>query len=237
MKLKVIIPVNTDSFTAPIRHAIERVLTPEMEVDIEPIKQGTPYIESRVDLATNAPHVIELAKKSEKEGYQGIFVSDMDMCGVEAAREAISIPIIGGFRASAYNAMMLAQRFSIITVDNVKDLQDEHIRAFGISENLASIRTLDIQVPNLEDPAQHDAILRDLAKESLIAVEQQGAGAIMFGCTGFTDFAQELSDLLREETGLYIPVMDPNCCAITYLSMLVTNNLSQSQVTYPLEKA
>jgi len=236
MKLKIIIPVNTSAFTSLIRESIQPVLTPDMKVDIEAISAGTPYIESRVDLATNAPHVIELAKKTEADGYDGIFVTDMDMCGVEASRQAISIPIIGGFRASAYTAMMLAQRFSIITVENVIDLQNEHIRAFGIVNNLASIRPLDIKVPNLADPEQHNKILEDITKEALLAIEKDGAGAIMFGCTGFIHFARDLSKVLKKKTGKYIPVLDPNCSAISYLALLVKNKLSQSQLTYPLQK-
>lgn len=235
MKLKIIIPVNTDAFTGLIRDAIQPVLTPEMTVDIEPITAGTPYIESRVDLAMNAPHVIELAKRTESEGYDGIFVTDMDMCGVEASRQVVSIPIIGGFRASAYTAMMLAQRFSIITVSNVLDLQNEHIRAFGIVNNLASIRPLDIRVPNLADPNQHKKILDDLTRQAMLAIEQDGADSIMFGCTGFINFARDLEAALKEKIGKVVPVMDPNCCAISYLALLVKNKLSQSQITYPLQ--
>lgn len=232
MRLKIIIPVNTDDYTSLIRDSIQPVLTDDMVVDIEPITSGKPYIQSRVDLAINAPHVIRLAKQAEDDGYDGIFVTDMDMCGVEAARQVIGIPIIGGFRASAYTAMMLGQRFSIITVSNVVDLQNEHIRTFGIVNNLASILPLDIKVPNLADPRQHKIILDNLKRKALTAIDD-GASVIIFGCTGFVHFARELEEVLMERRGVYIPVVDPNCCALTYLSLLVKNSLRQSQITYP----
>ena len=236
MKLKIIIPVNTTAFTSLVYEAIQPVLTPEMKVDCEPINAGTGYIESRADLATNAPHVIALAKKTETQGYDGIFVTDMDMCGVEAARQTISIPIIGGFRASAYTAMLLAQKFSIMTIADVVDLQNEHIRAFGIINNLASIRPLSVRVPDLVDPDRHQQILDDLIKESIHAIKEDGAGAITFGCTGFIHYADELAASLQQKTGKSIPVMDPNQVALSYLALLVKNKLSQSQITYPLEK-
>lgn len=236
MKLKIIIPVNTQNFTALIRDAVQPALEPGVTVDIEPISAGTGYIESRVDLATNAPHVIELAKQAEQDGYEGVFVTDMDMCGVEAARQVVSIPIIGGFRASAYTAMMLAQKFSILTVSDVMALQVEHTRTFGIADNFASIHPLDIRVPNLADPKEHEKILEDLTKLALQAIQYHGAQAIMFGCTGFVHFAEPLSQRLQKEIGQYVPVMDPNCCAIMYLTLLVKNRLSQSQLTYPLVK-
>ncbi len=234
MKLKIIIPVNTQAFTSLIRDAVQPVLGAEVSVDIEPISSGTDYIESRLDLATNAPHVIELAEKAEQDGFDGIFVTDMDMCGVEAARQVVSIPIIGGFRASAYTAMMLAQKFSILTVSDVMALQVEHVRTFGILDNFASIHPLDIKVPNLADPKEHEIILEDLTKLALEAINQHGAEALMFGCTGFVHFASDLSLRLKEKIGRYVPVMDPNCCAITYLALLVKNQLAQSQLAYPL---
>jgi Asp/Glu/hydantoin racemase len=45
--------------------------------------------------------VVELAQAIEKDGFDGIWLTDFDMCGVEAAREVIDIPIIGGFPAAA----------------------------------------------------------------------------------------------------------------------------------------
>jgi len=236
MKLKIIIPVNTSDFTSLIQDAIRPVLRNDIEVHVEPISKGTPYIQSRFDLATNAPHVIELAKKSEKNGFDGIFVTDMDMCGVEASREVISIPIIGGFRASAFTAMMLGQRFSLITVENVVGLQNEHIREFGITDNLASIRPLSIRVPGLVDSEQHKIILNALIRESLCAISNDGADAIIFGCTGFINYAIELAENLRRILCKSIPVLDPNCTAICYLDLLVRNRLSQSQIIYPLQK-
>ena len=233
MKLKIIIPVNTTEYNRLIENSVQPVLDSEISIDIEAISQGSPFIQSRLDLTMNAPHVVELARKAEKEGFDGIFVTDMDMCGVEAARQAVSIPVIGGFRASAFTAMMLAKRFSILTVANVEEMQSEHTRNFGISENLASVRPLNIIVPNLAEDDARQLILEHLYQEALKAIELDGANALIFGCTGFVRFAQPLAAMLEDKLGKKIPVLDPNCCAISYLALLVKNNLSQSQLTYP----
>lgn len=241
MKLKIIVPVNSTAFTSQIRDSIQPVLFDGVKVDIESITQGTPYIQSRADLATNAPYVMKLAQQAEQDGYDGIFVTDVDMCGVEAARQLVSIPIIGGFQASAYTAMMLAEKFSILTVADVAALQQEHVRTFGITDNFASIHTLPkTDVPNIADPNYFDDVLKTLVKLGMKAVEQHGAEAIMFGCTGFFNYAQPLSHKLTKKLSKkrgeksYIPVMDANCCALSYLMMLVKNRLSQSQITYPV---
>jgi allantoin racemase len=235
MKLKIIIPVNTDEFTEQISNSVERFRSNKVSIDLEHIDKGTSYIESRIDLAINAPHVIKKIVKAEKEGYDGIFVTDMDMCGVEAARQAVKIPVIGGFRPSFFTAMFLGQRVSILTVEDVADLQDEHVRAFGTTENLASILPLKSSVNELKDPTPEgkEKILMALFDLGSQAIEQDQADCLMFGCTGFTDFASPLSQLLSEKFDQNIPVMDPNCCAIGYLIMLVQNQLTQSGITYP----
>ncbi|WP_315983665.1 hypothetical protein [Aliamphritea spongicola] len=80
-----------------------------------------------------------------------------------------------------------------------------------------------------------EAEIRQLLVEyGLKAIREYGAEAITFGCTGFVAYADYLSDALQEILGSYIPVMDPNRCAINYLELLVRNRLSQSQKTYPL---
>ncbi|MZI94465.1 racemase [Vibrio sp. CAIM 722] len=235
MKLKIIIPVNTKEFTDQISDSVDKFRTENITIDLEHIDHGSSFIESRIDLTNNAPYVVEKVIQAEKEGYDGVFVTDMDMCGVEAARQAVTIPVIGGFRASFYTAMLLSQKVSILTVSDVVDLQNEHVRAFGVTENLASIRPLDQSVNDLKGSTCHERkiILHDLFKLACKAIDQDGADSIMFGCTGFTGYAKKLSKKLSAKYGVYVPVMDPNRCAISYLIMLVKNKLSHSGVSYP----
>lgn len=235
IKLKIIIPVNTTEFTEQISRSVDKFRSESVFIDLEHIDEGTSFIQSRIDLAINAPYVIEKIVKAEQDGFDGIFVSDMDMCGVEAARQAVKIPVIGGFRPSLYTAMLLSQKVSILTVNDVVDLQNEHIRAFGVTENLASILPLNKSVDELKNPTPEGEkkILSELFELACTAVERDGADSIMFGCTGFTDFAAPLNELLSAKFKQNFPVMDPNCCAIGYLIMLVKNGLSQSGLSYP----
>ncbi|NEP03801.1 MAG: racemase [Okeania sp. SIO2G4] len=229
MKIKIIIPINNSDFNDEIAQAVEPVLTPDMTVDVENISEGTRSIESRYDSEINAPYVIAQAVKAERDGFDGIFVSDMDYCGVETAREVIDIPIVGGFRPSAYTAMMLAQRFSIITIVNsVVAMQREHIRKFGISPNFASIRSVHLPVLSLHDK---QVALEKIYAESVKAIDEDGANAIIFGCTGFLNVADAVAQRLAE-VGRGVPVVDPNRVAISFLELLIRNKLSQSRLTY-----
>jgi Asp/Glu/hydantoin racemase len=237
MKLKIIIPVHTHEFTRQISASVERFRSASVSIDLEAIPAGSPFIESRLDLATNEIEVVKMAVQAESDGYDGIFVTDMDMCGVEAARQAVSIPIIGGFRPSVYTAMLLGQKVSILTVSDVVGMQSEHMRAFAITEHFASIYPLNKCVNELKNPTPESSlkILDELFELGCKAISESGADCIIFGCTGFTDLATPLSERLSEKFKQHIPVVDPNGCAIGYLIMLVENRLSHSGMTYPFQ--
>lgn len=229
MQIKIIVPIHNGRFNAMVKQAVEPVLTPDVSIDVENITEGTESIQNRYDNMVNALQVAKLAKKTEAEGFDGVFVSDMDYCGVEAAREIVNIPVIGGFRASAYTAMMLAPRFSIITIlESVADMQRAHTHTFGFANALASVRSVDIPVLSLD---HKEPSVEKVFAESLKAVEEDAARAIILGCTGFIGVAQQVQKRL-EEAGKKIPVIDPNCAAISYLILLIRNNLLQSRMAY-----
>jgi len=224
MELKVIVPVNSDKYTPLIRAAIAPVVSAGVRVDIECLDKGVASIESQGDLTHNSSYVIDLVKRSAEQGYQGVFVWDMDICGVEAARQSVSIPVVGGLTATAFSAMFAAQRFSVLTVAS----SEQPLPSFASSQNLASMHSLDFTLADLVIGDYDSQILQALTEQALIAVERHGAQAIIFGCTGFIDFARPLMDALYQATGRYIAVMDPNCCAISYLQLLVSEQQSNT---------
>jgi allantoin racemase len=96
-------------------------------------------------------------------------------------------------------------------------------------ENLASVRAVDIPVLSLED----SGLLKDrLLEQAKTAVREDGAEAIVLGCTGMLGLAQSLMRQLKE-TGLPVPVVDPTAAAIGYLQLLIRAGLSQSKRAYP----
>lgn len=229
MKIKIIRPVNSSQFDRAIERSVREVAAPDMTFDVEHLPAGTPVIESRLHLAINAPHVAEAARRAERDGFDGIFINDMDMCGLGAAREVVDIPVVGGYQPSAFTAMMIAERFSIVTVvDSVVAMQREHAKTFGISQNLASVRAVDIPVGALID--EQTAIDR-VYEASLDAVRKDGAHAIILGCTSFIGVAAEVTRRLAL-AGAPAPVIDPNHAAVGYLELLIRNKKAQSRMSY-----
>ena len=236
LKLRIIMPLNTDEFNKYVYDSVSKVIPSNVDLDIRHIGGPDSFIEYRYNLMQKEPYVVKAIIEAQNDGVDGVFVSDMDFCGVEVAREVVDIPVIGGFRPSAFTAMSLAQKFSIITVTkSIKDYQIEHIRAFGINENMASIRSTVIDVELLSkmyiDPKAKEKVVKIVSEECLNAILNDGADAIIFGCTGFVDIAEEVYKVLLAK-GYNIPVLDPNKIAINFLYNIVSNRLMQSRITY-----
>lgn len=251
-KIAIITPVGTDAYNQLILESVKDIIPPDFNVDIYNLPKvenqnlkSTQFIESRYAIGENTPLVANLAIELEEKGYQGIFVSDFDMCGVEVARELVTIPVVGGFRASAYSAMMLSNKFSIVTIlPNVVTMQKEHIKRFGIPGNFASIRYINESVTNITGRKSQKKLIKLMADESYKAIKEDGAEAIILGCTGFAGLAAGIQEqLFKQLTKDYekgkvegfnkaVPVIPPNQAAISYLVLLVRSQLTQSGVTY-----
>lgn len=230
IRICVLAPVATDAFNARLLQAIAPVIPPDVEVQVRNITQGHNCIENRTDWLQNGYPVVELAKTLEQEGFQGIWLSDFDMCGVEAAREVVNIPIIGGFPTSAFTALALSGRFSIITVlQSTLAMQREHVLTYGLQDSFASIKAIDCPVDQLDNL---DIVVGKVFQAALEAIHTDGAQSLLLGCTGFVGVAAKVSELLEEALQTYVPVIDPNQAGFSFLVSLVRMKLRPSRLCY-----
>ncbi len=230
LRICVLVPAATTEYNDRILAAIAPVKPADVEVDIRAISQGHPCIENRTNWLENGMPVVNLAQQLAADGYDGIWLTDFDMCGVEAAREVIDIPIIGGFPPCAFTALSLSQRFSIITVlQSTLAMQRGHVLTYGLSESFASIYAVDCTVQEL---ANVDIVVMKTYEQALKAIRQDGAQSILLGCTGFVDVAARVSVLLTETLGAYVPVIDPNQAGFGFLVSLVRMKIRPSRLTY-----
>ncbi|MFM0370171.1 aspartate/glutamate racemase family protein, partial [Paraburkholderia aspalathi] len=230
LRICVLVPVATSQYNERILKAIAPVVPPDVQVEIRNITQGHPDIENRTNWLQNGMPVVELAQAIANDGFDGIWLTDFDMCGVEAAREVIDIPIIGGFPAAAFTALALSQRFSIVTIlQSTLAMQRGHPQTYGIQDSFASIRAINCPVAQLDDV---DVVVIRTFEAALKAIKKDGAQSILLGCTGFVDVASRVSQLLTKELGAYVPVIDPNQAGFSFLVSLVRMQVRPSRLTY-----
>jgi allantoin racemase len=230
MKIRVIAPIISDVFNEEILRETAQFKAPDTEIDVVNLKKGPASIESHYDEVLAAYHVIDLVREAEAQGVDGVFVDCFGDPGVDAARELVRIPVVGGFQPAALTASLIAGRWSIVTVlKSVLPMIQDLSRKLGVDRNIASIRDIDTPVLELSDKK---VLEQRLLKHSEAAVREDSAEAIVLGCTGMLGLAQNLEKQLAE-IGLQVPVVDPTASAIGYLELLFRGGVTQSLLTYP----
>jgi len=230
VKLRVVVPIILDVFNAEVVKEVKQFKAPDTEFDVVNLDRGTASIESHYDEILASPDIVAKVVQAEADGCHDVFVDCFGDPGVEAAREMVSIPVVGGFQPAALNASLVAGKWSVVTVlKSVVPMISDLARKLGVDGNVASVR--DINTPVLE--LQEKGALENKLLEAIeLAVDQDGAEAIVLGCTGMLGLARRLSEEMARR-GKPVPVIDPTAAAIGYLEMLVRSGVSHSKVTYP----
>lgn len=230
LRIAIIAPVNTAQFNDLLLQSVKPVLPPDVDVSVHNLTQGHDCIQNRTDWLQNGYPVVELAKQLQEAGFDGIWLSDFDMCGVEAAREVIDIPIIGGFPTSALTALGLSQRFGILTIlPSTLAMQQGHVLTYGLQDSFAGIAPINCPVDQLSNV---DVVVAKSLPVALHLIQDLGAQSLLLGCTGFVGVAEKLSLMLSESLQTYVPVIDPNQAGISYLISLVRMGIRPSRLCY-----
>jgi len=228
-KIMVIIPIVATQYMDAVKQEVEQVLAPDFVAEYFNVEKGTCFIESRYAEYLNTADIIRLSQDAEKEGYDGIFVDCFGSPGVSIVRELVDIPVIGGFDGAVLLASAISQKFSIITVmPSVDSMLDSEARDLGVTDNLASIRNVNMPVKDLPDKKK---LIANLIEESKQAITVDGAQAIVLGCTGMLEVVEAVTAGLKE-LKLPAPVIDPTFAAVSTLQSLIRCGLSQSRLTY-----
>jgi allantoin racemase len=198
-------------------------------VTVVDVANGVKSIESAYEELLAAPGAIDRIRDLEREGIDAAIIGCFGDPGLEAARELVSIPVIGPGEASLLLAAQLAHRVTILSVfDSLAASHRQQAFRAGVLDKLASVRGLDIPVLELmRDP---DATFSRIVQVGRRAIEQDGAEVLIFGCMtmSFLGVAQKLSDALG------VPVVNAAQAALKAAESLVSINLSHSKKAFPL---
>jgi allantoin racemase len=177
------------------------------------------------------PGTIARVIEAEREGADAVVIDCMGDPGLFGARECVGIPVLGPMQTAMGIAAMMGHKFSVVTVlSRILPMIENEAAVYGMSGKLASARSVDIPVLELEKDLA--AIKRALIAEAKRAVLDDGADYIIFGCTGMLGCADAVRNgLLRD--GLDVPVIDPVPVTVNVAAALVRSRLAHSKRAYP----
>ena len=226
--VRVVTPITTWGFRD--RSEFDALERPGLTISHVEIETGPASIECEYDEALAVPGTIAKIIEAEREGCDAVVIDCMGDPGMFPGRECVSIPVIGPCEAAMHVASMLGHTFSVLTVLKRLRAQFEHMaQVYGVREKLASVRSVSIPVLELEQDL--DRTKATLAEEAVRAVEEDGADAIIFGCTGMLGCAEAVRRGLLAK-GYDVPVIDPVPWAVKLAASLVDAGLSHSKITY-----
>ena len=206
--------------------------SPGTEIRQVHVERGPASIESEFDAALAAPWVVARAIEAQTAGAHAVVIDCMDDPGLEAAREAVSIPVLGPCQTTMHVAGLLGHRFSVVTTQARAVPGFENRAAwYGVRDRLASVRWVDIPVLDLAKDG--DGLAARLAQESAAAVTRDGAHVVILGCTGMLGLAGGLAGELGRRGHPDVPVLDPIPVTIRFAEALADLGLAQSGRTYP----
>jgi allantoin racemase len=212
--------------------ALAAGLGPGVTVTQSAITSGPASIESAFDEALAVPPVLAEVTAAARAGADAIVINCLGDPGLQAARELVSVPVLGPGQTSMHLASMLGHRFSILTVlDQLVAVDEDKAASYGIATRLASVRSVGIPVLDLE--GNPEKLLAALTEQGLRAIRDDGAHVLILGCTGMIGTAARLQAALAAEGEPGIPVIDPVPATLSVAAALAGCGLSHSKRTYP----
>lgn len=114
-------------------------------------------------------------------------------------------------------------------VANVVPLMEGNLAKAHLGDRFVSIRNINIPVKDLQD---HEKVCTAILKESVAAIAEDGAQAIVLGCTGFVNVAETVKERLLIEHSYDIPVLEAGQSAVMMCQLYAKMGLKQSRITY-----
>lgn len=185
-------------------------------IEVTHLDKAPPVLEYYYYLALIAPKLLHRIKQAELDGFDAAIIGCFCDPALDAAKEICeNMVVVGVMEASVHIASFLASRFSILAAQqkSVQDFRDNLIK-YGLKDKLASFRSLGISAAELMKDSNETA--ERMRKEIRLAIDEDGAEAVILGCTLQLGHFQEL----QKEFG--IPVIDAPLAALKTAESLIS---------------
>jgi len=198
------------------------------DVSVIDVPTGPVSIESAYEEMLAIPPTLDLIMECEAQGFDAAIIGCFGDPGLEAARELVSMPVVGPCESAMLLAAGLGHKFSVLTIfENLIAGQEMLAVHAGVHAKLASVRPTNI--PVLELMADPEVTKTRLIEVARTCVEQDRADVLLFGC--MTMSFLDMGDEIGAEVG--VPVVNAGRAAVKHAEMLVSMNLAHSKKAWP----
>ena len=202
---------------------------PGVEFVFRPVKAGPVNYSSHHDFVLADVANFEAGCRAQAEGFDAVCIDTMSDSGVAALRSVLDIPVFGPGRVSMLTALMLGDRFSILTMaSRWKPLYKKALDELGLHHKCASVRAIEVPPDNQALlSGKEDEVFPLLEAAGRKAIEHDGAEVLILGSTTMHQAHAWLAARLP------VPVINPGPLSYQIALALLGAGLAHSRAGYP----
>ncbi len=207
---------------------LEEYTAPDTQLAMVCPQSSGVELNSALDVVLAAPEIVQLAADGQNAGFDAVVLYCFSDPVIDACREALRIPVIGGAQASCLAALNVCRSFGVILADEARLPEKKlFLRTLGVSpERIGQIAAVNLN--GISPWADRETTFKKLLACAQKMMRETHTEAIVLGCLSFLGLAEPLSRVLG------IPVIDPAVAAVTTAESIVRQRLFTSKVSYPL---
>lgn len=207
---------------------LEEYTAPDTQLAMMCPQSSGVELNSAFDVVLAAPEIVQLAADGQNAGFDAVVLYCFSDPVIDACREALRIPVIGGAQASCLAALNVCRSFGVILADEARLPEKKlFLRTLGVSpERIGQIAAVNLN--GISPWADRETTFKKLLACGQKMMRETHTEAIVLGCLSFLGLAEPLSRVLG------IPVIDPAVAAVTTAESIVRQRLFTSKVSYPL---
>ena len=224
MKLMIVNPNSSETVTGAIMESARRGASVGTELVPVTTKGGTRNIDSAFGDYLSGAYVIRTCLEAAPlHQPDGVVLAGFGRVGIDALKEALTIPMVSIAEASMAMACLLGHRFTTLTMlQQFIPYQQDLVRLFGFEAKCASVRAININVE--ECVTDREKTLAQLSAEIRKIVAEDRSEVVILACAGLCGYDTELSRLAG------VPVLDPVAVAVKVAEGFVGLGLAQSKI-------
>lgn len=207
---------------------LEEYTAPDTQLAMVCPQNSGVELNSALDVVLAAPEIVQLAADGQNAGFDAVVLYCFSDPVIDACREALRIPVIGGAQASCLAALNVCRSFGVILADEARLPEKKlFLRTLGVSpERIGQIAAVNLN--GISPWVDRETTFKKLLACGQKMMRETHTEAIVLGCLSFLGLAEPLSRVLG------IPVIDPAVAAVTTAESIVRQRLFTSKVSYPL---
>ena len=207
---------------------LEKYTAPDTQLAMVCPQSSGVELNSALDVVLAAPEIVQLAADGQNAGFDAVVLYCFSDPVIDACREALRIPVIGGAQASCLAALNVCRSFGVILAGTARLPEKKRfLRTLGVDPScIGEIAAVNLN--GISPWADRETTFKKLLACGQKMMRETHTEAIVLGCLSFLGLAEPLSRVLG------IPVIDPAIAAVTTAESIVRQRLFTSKVSYPL---